>query len=304
MTYGKLLLSCVSGGESLRLWLLDQRWFSGYLLPALPRQVRWFLRKLYLAPLDLVEQLAHGRKSSSPKRASNFSGAVTGVVHTYEGSGDALLGRLVESAGLTPNSRVLDIGCGFGRLGAAMGTYLNANGYYEGLDIVKDCINWCGENVKSPNGNVKFRHADIYNREYNPSGMVKAKDYRFPFADRSFDVVVLISVFTHMNYEDTANYMREISRMLRPGGMCYASYYFLTPVSLAAMKLPKSTFNFRYSFGSYFTASRQTPEFAIAFNETLIRELYKACGLAPEFRPGEWYQGKIGSQDYMIGRKV
>ena len=43
--------------------------------------------------------------------------------------------------------------------------------------------------------NYTFTLADIYNKEYNPAGRLKASEYRFPFDDETFDLVVLGSVF-------------------------------------------------------------------------------------------------------------
>ena len=53
----KLLARAVSAVEHLRIWLLRQPWFLGVLLPALPRRVRWMLRKIYLAPVDIADRL-------------------------------------------------------------------------------------------------------------------------------------------------------------------------------------------------------------------------------------------------------
>jgi SAM-dependent methyltransferase len=121
------LLRIVSAVERLRLWLLTQRWFSSYLLPALPRRLRWGLRRVYLAPVDLTNRLLGRRDGLMPPRANNCSGAVI----DFKGSGKALVKALEEEAGLTPSSRVLDIGCGYGRLAAAMPEYLGANGSYD-----------------------------------------------------------------------------------------------------------------------------------------------------------------------------
>ena len=46
-----------SAAEHLRSWLLEQSWFQSVLMPALPRQVRWLLRRVYLAPLDYGDRL-------------------------------------------------------------------------------------------------------------------------------------------------------------------------------------------------------------------------------------------------------
>jgi SAM-dependent methyltransferase len=99
---------------------------------------------------------------------------------------------------VTPSSHILDVGCGIGRLAVAMPGFLDADGGYEGFDIVPGGIEWCQQHIVSPHSNVRFTLADVYNKEYNPKGRVQPADYRFPYPDGTFDVAVLISVFTHM----------------------------------------------------------------------------------------------------------
>ncbi len=294
------VIAGVSSAERIRHWLQAQRWFSSYLLPSLPRNVRWMLRKIYLAPLDIAERLARRPEEMTPARATNFTGAVS----DFRTSGDTLLQRLIARANVTPASRVLDVGCGMGRLGAAMAGFLEASGSYHGLDIVPEGIRWCRENISSPYGNVSFTLADILNKEYNPGGKIKAAVYRFPFDDGTFDAAVLISVFTHLTAEDAEHYVSEIGRVLRPGGVCYASFCLLTPESQRLMRTPKSTYNFRYRFGNYWSVSRTVPEMAIAYEEQFMRALYQKYGLVPELHPGEWYcGGSPGDQDILLGRK-
>ena len=176
------LLRVVSAVERLRLWLLTQSWFSSHLLPALPRWLRWGLRTVYLAPVDLADRLLGRRDRVMPPRANNCSGAVI----DFKGSGKALVKALEEEAGLTSSSRVLDIGCGYGRLAAAMPDYLDANGSYDGLDIVPDAIRWCEANITSPLGNIRFKLANVFNKEYSQNGTVNAAEYRLPFAMMAF----------------------------------------------------------------------------------------------------------------------
>lgn len=295
------VLAGVSGAERIRHWLQAQRWFSSYLLPALPRNVRWMLRKIYLAPLDIAERLAGRPNEMTPARATNFTGAVS----DFRASGDTLLQKLIARAGVTPASHVFDVGCGMGRLGAAIAGFLDSSGCYHGLDIVPEGIKWCRENISSPYGNVCFTLADIFNKEYNPGGKVKATEYRFPFDDGAYDTAVLISVFTHLTAGDAEHYISEIARVLRPGGVCYASFCLLTPDSLKLMETQKSSYNFRYRFGNYWSVSRTVPEMAIAYEEPFMRALYQKYGLVPELYSGKWYcGGGPGEQDVLLGRKL
>jgi hypothetical protein len=65
----KLLLRAVSAAESMRMWLLDQSWFSSTLLPAMPRQLRWLLRQVYLGPIDLADRALGRRDPAVPPKS-------------------------------------------------------------------------------------------------------------------------------------------------------------------------------------------------------------------------------------------
>ena len=53
----------------------------------------------------------------------------------FHAMGEALLRQLVETAGLMPDDRVLDIGCGTGRVAGPLAGYLGAPGGYAGFDV-------------------------------------------------------------------------------------------------------------------------------------------------------------------------
>jgi len=300
-------LHAPSHAERLRQWLLAQKWFSSVLLPALPRKARWALRWAYLAPIDLADRLFGRSEKMMPPRARNFSGAVSDLAASRK----AYLEALVEVAGLTPSSNVLDVGCGFGRLAAALIDYLDANGSYEGLDILPEGIAWCRANIAGQHDNIHFEVVDIYNKEYNPRGRIKASEFRFPFEDETFDLVVLSSVFTHMLPEEIDNYVGEISRVLKPKGRCFATFFLLTPQSRRLMSSKASIMNFRYNLGSHWLVSKRVPELSVAYEESFMRDLYARHGLSWRLYPGYWCgqashwspDSGTGEQDVVVGSK-
>ena len=210
-----------------------------------------------------------------------------------------------------PSSRVLDLGCGMGRLGAAMAWFLEPSGSYDGLDIVPDGIGWCHENIVGPHENIRFTLANVYNREYNPGGSVSAVDFVFPFPDEAFDVVVLASVFTHMLPDDVDHYLGEIARVLAPGGRCFASCYLLTPDALTRMRSKESVLTFNHNHGTYWVVSSKVPELSVGYDDGFLSDLYTKHGLSNERYPGHWCgqpshwskESSFGEQDVIVARK-
>jgi SAM-dependent methyltransferase len=304
----KLLIALAALGERLRVWLIAQHWFSSILLPAIPRNLRWWLRAAYLAPIDALDRLRSDDSVAAPPRAHNFSGAAIDL----QANGAGLIAALEEVAGLTPASRVLDVGCGMGRLAMAMAGYLGPTGAYEGLDIVPDGIRWCREHVAAPYGNVHFTLSDVRNDEYNPGGSIAAVDYRFPFEDASFDVVVLVSVFTHMLPPELGHYLDEIARVLALGGRCFATYYLLTPEARDRMANHRSALRFKHDFGSHAVVSTKMPELSVGYHDRYLDEVYARHGLAGERYPGYWCgqpskwspASGTGEQDVLVARKL
>jgi SAM-dependent methyltransferase len=132
-----------------------------------------------------------------------------------------------EGAGMTKDSRVLDIGCGAGRfLTGMLAKYGRVNSYF-GLDVRKAVIDWCQKELTDPvYGNVRFEWVNIENTRYNKAlGQESATMARLPVENGSVDMVVLFSVFSHMTYDDTAAYLKEIRRVLAPNGACFCSAY-------------------------------------------------------------------------------
>src|SRR5262245_14691950 len=83
-------------------------------------------------------------------------------------------------ANLTPHAKVLEVGCGVGRVAIPLTKYLSETGSYDGFDIVKRSIKWCRNVITPRHPNFRFEHADIYNTFYNPDGRIRGEDFRFP----------------------------------------------------------------------------------------------------------------------------
>lgn len=291
-----------------RRWLLRQQWFHSTVLPAIPRPVRWFLRRAYFLPTDLLELVIGERDATIPPKSMIF----TGSVDDFKSSGQALVGRLVECGCLIPTSQILDVGSGMGRLAVALTSYLDgARGSYEGLDIVPAGIEWCQENITARHPNFTFTLADVYNKEYLPSGHLKAAEYRFPYASDSFDLVVLNSVFTHMLPAEVENYMGEISRVLRPGGHCYATFSLLDEESRKSMEAGHSDLRFEHHSGPCWVVDHKVPELAAAYEAEYVQDLYERHGLGEGYtvRYGRWSHRPFVDgepdhvQDVVIGRR-
>jgi len=125
--------------------------------------------------------------------------------------------RLI-SLGLTPDSAVLDLGCGPGRLATGLLFQMPSLRRYEGLDVNPRSIAWCRRNIQREHPSFHFSRSDAPNERYNPNGRGPVA---LPFADSDFDFAYLHSIFTHMRANDVAGYLRELRRVLADDGVLF-----------------------------------------------------------------------------------
>ena len=129
--------------------------------------------------------------------------------------------RLVDGLGLTAESRVLEIGCGAGRLPIGLlGSDVAVHEYW-GVDVREDVVRWCQRHITARNPSFHFVHVDAQNARYDPDGRAIGKDFRLPVESASFDVIYLYSVFSHMLSDDVRVYLSEFDRLLAPDGRVF-----------------------------------------------------------------------------------
>ena len=209
---------------------------------------------------------------------------------------------------LKPHHRVLDVGCGIGRMAAPLTKFLGPTGSYDGFDIVPMGIEWCQQNITPRYPNFKFQLANIHNQTYNPQGTVKDYEYKFPYPDNTFDFIFLTSVFTHMLPQGLENYLAEIARVLKPGGRSLLTYFLLDKSSTG--KIDKARLqmeDFKKVNDIYWAGNPDVPEAQIGYQESYIRDLYAKYRLDWEFPPiyGNWSgrEDGLSVQDFIVGRK-
>jgi len=262
------------------------------------------VRKLFYLPADSLDGLFNRRDPLMPPRGKIFYS-----VGDFKKSGEEFARLLIVLGGLRPDDRVLEVGCGIGRMAVPLTSYLGEEGYYEGIDIVPEGVEWCEKAITSRHPNFRFKLADVHNKQYNPTATLKASEYRFPYENGSFDFVFLASVFTHMLPEGINSYLSEIARVLRGGGRCLITFFLLNRDSLERMESGASILNFKHDFGAYRVKERATREVAVAYPEGTIRSLYERYGLEIEepIRYGEWSGRKrkacLDYQDIVVASK-
>jgi ubiquinone/menaquinone biosynthesis C-methylase UbiE len=183
-------------------------------------------------------------------------------------------------ADLKPHETVLDVGCGPGRMALALAPYLGIESRYEGFDIKANDIAWCQQEIEPRWNKSKFQLVNIKNDHYNPTGTISADKFQFPYSDSTFDFVFLTSVFTHLLPTDLSNYLREVARVLKPGGRCLITYFLLNEVVNDSIKAGNARFDFAHSPENHcYIQKPDAPEDAVAYDEEFIRNLYSQIGL-------------------------
>lgn len=264
--------------------------------------MRLLARRVFYLPVDAWEGLRGKRKPMTPPRGLIFVGSGDFVTQ-----GKLLLDQLIRLAKLEPNEHVLDIGSGIGRLAAPLTSYLNQQGSYEGFDIVKSGVNWCQKHISSQHPNFRFMHIDLKNDLYNLNTSAEAKTFIFPYDDARFNLVFLFSVFTHMMPDDVAAYLKQIARVLKPGGRCLATFFILNDESKTGM-MSYDGLKFVHTFGNYALIDPEVKEANIAFEQVWLWEAFEAAGLEiagnwPGYWPGRDKQVSEGFQDTLLLRK-
>jgi SAM-dependent methyltransferase len=268
----------------------------------MPARMRRALRVAYLNALDLTDSGQRRRAMVPPRSLCYAIGA--GDFRTI---GTEFTNLFKTYGGLKPEHRVLDVGCGVGRMAVPLTEYLSARGAYDGFDIMKPAVEWCQRNITPLHLNFHFIHSDIRSKYYNPGGTEESSTYRFPFDDRTFDFVFLTSVFTHMFPADMEHYVSEIARVLKPGGRCLATYFLLNEESTALIRQEQSSQKFVHRIGECLTTTLRNPEEALAHPETNVRQLLQSRGLTIDepVHYGAWSGRKdfLSYQDIVVATK-
>jgi SAM-dependent methyltransferase len=217
-----------------------------------------------------------------PRRCMGFVGD-----SDFRATGEEFLGHFRALAGLRPEDRVLDIGCGIGRMARVLVPVLEPpHGSYDGFDVSRDAIQWCQKRYAATAAPFRFTHVDLHHPEYNPRGGGDAQRLRFPYPEASFDLAIATSVFTHLLDGAVANYLAEAGRLLAPGGRLFSTWILVDvqrPPGLGAPPLHPTA-------GAALVADPSAPEAMVAYPREWVAARLSDAGLAlcVPYQRGSW----------------
>jgi SAM-dependent methyltransferase len=259
---------------------------------------------LRLRALDLRDRVAGRADPLVPPRRRHFVGHAES---DFAATGDEFLGHFTRLGGLKPGDRVLDIGCGIGRMARPLARFLEpaAGGAYDGFDVNPEGIAWCRERYATDHPNFTFVVADLFNTRYNPAGAQRAATFTFPYDDATFDFALATSVFTHLVEDEADRYLAEAARTLKPGGTLLATWFLLDAGSRAALAAGRAALPFRRPEAHVAVVDEAVPEEAIAFDREWLGDAAARHGLTlTALHDGTW-RGSPGPtfQDIAIATK-
>lgn len=103
------------------------------------------------------------------------------------------------------NKRILDWGCGPGRIIRHLPQVIGNGCAYFGTDCNAKSIDWCTRNLS----NIKFNNNSL--------------EAELPYPDDFFDLIYGISVFTHLSEQKHHDWYNELHRILKPNGIMLLS---------------------------------------------------------------------------------
>jgi len=224
----------------------------------------------------------------------------------FRETGEEFRVHLHRFAELAPGDRVLDIGCGIGRIARVLVTELGPpSGSYDGFDVAHRAISWCRKHYRGTPVPFRFARANLGHPVYNPDGAGDPASFRFPYEDGAFDLAIAVSLFTHLLDAPAERYLAEAARVLAPGGRLFGTWFALDD------KRPPAPGDAMISFsptaGAALVVDPAKPERAVAYPLSWIRGCLKRHGLAlrEPILQGSWTgRAGVSSQDILIADRI
>lgn len=168
---------------------------------------------------------------------------------------------ILNYCGLQDYANVIDVGCGSGRLASAL-RHMPAISYL-GTDVVPELLAYAKSRCTRPD----WRFASV-------EGLI------IPADDQVADFVTFFSVFTHLTARESAAYLAEAKRVLKPGGKIIAS--FIDPFETSR------AFVIRVLRGRVIRLRSGKGILSVVTSKCRMRLLGKRNGLSAKFLGPQW----------------
>jgi SAM-dependent methyltransferase len=216
----------------------------------------------------------------------------------------------IKHSGLTPQSQVLELGCGLGNFALALSNYLFGGSYYD-LDISKHNINSCISRYEKYS-NFKFALIDINQPNYNflleresKKGKPTAEEVRIPLRKNWYTLQMSHSVFTHMYTNQVRNYLKQVYEAMAPGGFVANTVFSVDDFAREQIRTGKATHLFLHEDKGFYWYYEPDPLMGNGFDKELLYSLHQEAGFKEitlihgtwTTRPGDFYQ------DMLVARK-
>jgi ubiquinone/menaquinone biosynthesis C-methylase UbiE len=125
-------------------------------------------------------------------------------------------GTVVERSGVAPGMTIMELGCGSGAYTTHMARAIGKEGKLFAVDIQPAMLRQLKRKLS------REENGDIRNVELR-----EASAYELPFGDESFDMAFMVTVL--MEIPDKRRSLREVKRVLKPGGVLAVTEFFPDP---------------------------------------------------------------------------